>query len=68
MDLKELLYDKGITMYQLSKISGIPKTTVLDICSGKSKIESCNAGTVQRLAKALNCSMEEVMEFDNNSD
>ena len=51
-------------MYRLAKISGIPKTTVIDICSGKSSIEGCNAGTVFRLAKALGCSMEDLMKMD----
>ena len=27
-----------MTMYRLSKVSGVAKTTVIDICSGKSSI------------------------------
>ena len=59
-----MLSERQLTMYQLSKISGVPKTTVIDICSGKSNIEACNAGTVYKLAKALSCSMEELMKAD----
>lgn len=34
MNLQTMLQEKGMTMYHLSKASGVPKTTVLDICSG----------------------------------
>ena len=39
MTLQNLLDLENITKYQLSKVSGIPKTTVIDICSGKTTIE-----------------------------
>lgn len=61
MDFQSYLDQKNISKYHLSKISGVPKTTIIDICSGKSNIERCSAKTVQQLAKALECSMEEIM-------
>lgn len=66
MDLKSLLEQKNITMYHLSKISGIPKTTINDICSGKSKIENCSAKTIQHLAKALECTMDDIMNLTSS--
>lgn len=54
-----------MTMYRLSKVSGVAKTTVIDICSGKSSIGGCNADTVLRLSRALDCTMEELMQIDN---
>ena len=51
-------------MYRLSQISGVPKTTVIDICSGKSDIEGCTARTVMQLSRALGCTMEELMQID----
>jgi len=57
-----ILAQKGITKYRLSKTSGIPQTTVLDICSGKAKIENCSGETVYKLAKALDVSMESLLE------
>ena len=66
VNLRTLLGERNMSMYRLSKISGVPNTTIVDICSGKSAIEGCNAGTVFRLAKALNCSMEELMEIDTS--
>ncbi len=63
MNLQAMLNEKGMTMYHLSKASGVPKTTVIDICSGKSEIGACNARTIQRLSQALGCSMEELMQM-----
>ena len=64
MNLQTMLAERNMSMYRLSKQSGVPKTTVIDICSGKSSIEGCNAKTVMLLAKALNCTMEELMRID----
>lgn len=63
MDFQTFLDQKKMTKYHLSKISGIPKTTIADICSGKSNIERCSSKIVQQLAKALNCTMEEIMNL-----
>ena len=65
MNLQSMLKERNMSMYRLSQISGVSKTTVIDICSGKSDIEGCTARTVMRLSKALGCSMEELMQIDN---
>ncbi|MFR5875267.1 MAG: helix-turn-helix domain-containing protein [Eubacterium sp.] len=67
MDLQSMIESKNMSKYHLSKISGIPKTTVIDICSGKSSIENCNAKTVLKIARALDCTMEEIMMLDSPS-
>lgn len=64
MTLQTLLDRQDITKYQLSKMSGVPKTTIMDICAGRSSIERCSAKTVQYIARALGCSMEELMELE----
>lgn len=61
MDLQMVLDQRNISKYHLSKISGVPKTTIMDICAGRSDIERCSAKTVQQLAKALGCTMEDIM-------
>ena len=66
MTLQKLLEEKGISMYHLSKISGVPKTTIIDICSGKSEISRCSARTIWQISKALNCTMEEIMLLDES--
>lgn len=64
MTLQLLLDQKNITRYHLSKISGVPKTTIMDICSGRSSIDRCSAKTVLQIAKALGCSMEDIMMLE----
>lgn len=65
MNLQDYLDSQKITKYRLSKLSGVPKTTVADICAGKSSLRKCSAYTVQQLAKALGCTMEYLMSLDD---
>ncbi|MBQ7656831.1 MAG: helix-turn-helix transcriptional regulator [Clostridia bacterium] len=65
MTMQSMLREKNMSMYRLSQISGVPKTTVIDICSGKSDIEGCTAKTVMQLSRALGCTMEELMQIEN---
>ncbi len=66
MTMQSMLREKNMSMYRLSQISGVPKTTVIDICSGKSDIEGCTAKTVLQLSRALGCTMEELMQIGNS--
>lgn len=61
MDLQKLLDERKMTKYRLSQISGVPKTTILDICSGRSSLGNCNAKTVYQIAVALGCSVESLL-------
>lgn len=63
MNVQELLEQKAVTKYWFSKNSGIPYTTVCDLCSGKTKLENCSAKTVFQIAKALGVSMESLLDF-----
>lgn len=56
---------KGITKYKLSKISSVPYATINDICNGKTSILKCSAGTLYKIAKALDVTMEDLIEIDN---
>lgn len=62
MIINELLKDKNMSRYKLSKNSGVPQTTITDICSGKTSIEKCSARTLYKIAKTLNISMESLLE------
>ncbi len=68
MDLQSLLEKKHISKYRLSKISGVPKTTIMDMCSGRSNIERCSAKTVLQLSRALGCTMEDIMNLSQTHD
>ena len=62
MRLTDILAEKDITMYKLAKKSGVPYTTVRDICSGKTVIEKCSGETLFKLSKALDTSIERIIE------
>ena len=65
MLINEILKEKNMTMYRLSKESGVPQATVSDICSGKADLEKCSVGTLFRIAKVLNVSIEDILESDD---
>lgn len=67
MTLQTYLDRRNITKYRLSQISGVPKTTILDMCAGRSSIDRCSAKTVWQLSKALGCSMEDIMQMMDES-
>ena len=64
----ELLEQKHITKYRLSKMSGVPQSTIADICSGKSNLAKCSAETVYMLSKALDVSMESLFELSTENE
>ena len=61
MSINTILKQKNMTKYKLSILSGVPHTTVLDICSGRAKINKCSAETLYKLAKTLDVSMEDLI-------
>ena len=61
MTIQDTLKQKKMSIYKLAKTSGVPYTTVNDICNGKAQLEKCSAETIYRLAHALNVSMEELL-------
>ncbi len=61
MTINELLKEKGLSRYSLSKISGIPWATLSDICSGKTRLVKCSAQTLQKLSNAFEMTIEEIL-------
>ena len=60
MELNEYLKQINMSVYALSKTSGVPYSTTLSICRGKANIEECRLGTLRALAKALDI---DLMDF-----
>ena len=58
MTFLDLLAEKKTTVYSLSLESGVPKTTLTDIASGKADILECSGKTLLAIAKALNVKIE----------
>ena len=62
MLINDQIQKKKITKYRLSKDSGVPQATINDICSGKTDLEKCAAGTLYRIAKTLEITVEDILE------
>ena len=65
MTLQELIEKNNYTIYRFSKESLVPKTTLIDLCSGKSSIQRSQAITIKKIADALGVTMETIMLLDN---
>lgn len=64
LTINQIIKEKGFSRYSLSKSSGIPWATLADICSGKTHLERCSAGTLLKLSKALEITLEELLSLD----
>ena len=62
MLINKLLEEKNMTKYQLAKKSGVPYTTINDICTGKSQLTKCSVETIYRISKTLKVSIETLIE------
>ncbi len=47
--------------HQLSKKSGIPYTTICDICTGKTPLNKCSAENIYKLSKATGISCDDII-------
>ena len=64
--LKEYLKTNNVSIYSISKRSGIPYSTLNDIVNCKVEIENVKAGIVYALAKTLQISMDWLYELCRN--
>ena len=64
MTFLDLLADKRTTVYALSSETGIPKTTLTDIASGKADILECSGKTLLAISNGLKVSIEELLSLE----
>ncbi len=64
MTFEDLLLEKKYTVYKLSKESGVAKTSIFDMVSGKSNILDCSGRNLLKLSKCLNVTIEELLSLD----
>ena len=57
MTFLDLLADKRTTVYALSSETGLPKTTLTDIASGKADILECSGKTLLAISNGLKVSI-----------
>ena len=63
MTFLDLLAEQKTTVYSLSIDSGVPKTTLTDIASGKADILECSGKTLLAISKSLHISIEELLSL-----
>lgn len=63
MDFMNLLEYEGISMYECSKRSGIPYSTLSDILKGKTPIKKVSSKHLRALAKALDWTMDDLYSY-----
>ena len=70
MYLNILLKNKNLSLYKLSKLSGIPLTTLNDLVNEKVDISKCNSKTIFALCKFLDIDINNLLsnEIELNKD
>lgn len=61
MGLREKRLEKGLTLQQLAKLSGVHYVKIHQIETGKIKPENIALKNAIKLAKALECSAEDLL-------
>ena len=64
MTFMDLLAFKKFTVYSLSLESGVPKTTLADIASGKADILECSGKTLLAISRTLEVSIEDLFMLE----
>lgn len=67
MFIDNLLREAKMSRYKLSKESGVAQATISDICSGKASMDKCSAGTLYKIAKVLNVTVDSLLEAEEQS-
>lgn len=62
MIVNELLEKEKMSRYRLSMESGVPMTTITDICSGRAELEKCAAGTLYKIARVFGVTIDSLLE------
>ena len=68
MIIDDLLQQSKMSRYKLSKESGVAQSTISDICSGKTSVENCSAGTLYKIARALNVTVDALLEANEQAE
>ena len=68
MTFLDLLAFKKMTIYRLFQLSGIPKTTLTDLGSGKTSLLDASGRTLLGISRVLKVSIEELLELEPEED
>ena len=65
IDIKQKLNDASMTRYELAKRIGVTYPTITSIYNGESS--SIKLDILESICKELNCSLDEILVFDDNN-
>lgn len=65
---KQFLKERNISIYKLSELSNVPYTTLNELANGKKAINDCKIKTIENISKALNISIELLLDILNNKE
>lgn len=61
-DLREFIHEQGLTPYEVSKMSGVPRSTIYDLVNKKGAFENMSIITAYKIAKVLGIKIEDFIE------
>ncbi len=61
--LKSFLRDRNISLYKLSKASGVPYSTLNDLANSKLTVDNIKSGQLKAMADALDIDMDSLYEI-----
>ncbi len=64
MTFLDLISNKKTTVYSLSRDSGVPKTTLTDIATGKADLMECSGKTLLAISKSLKVTIEDLLSLE----
>ena len=65
--LRRVIQEKGLSVYECARKSGIPYMTLSDLINNKTDLKKCSVDTLYRLCKTLNISMDLVVDSYYNT-
>ncbi len=68
MIIDDLLEEKNLSKYQLSKLSQVPYSTINDICNKKTNLKNCSGETLYKISKVLDVTIEDLIESSMRCD
>ena len=64
--LKQIMMEKGLTQYRLAKLSGVSQPSICALLNDETRTPRTH--TIGKLAKAMNCTIGEIMDESHESE
>lgn len=61
--LKDTLKEKNISQYKLAQLTGIPSSTINEICNNK-RPDGISYSTLDKICDALDCEVSDILKHE----